>query len=84
MHYYKVAAENIRRLDIGKAAEEMEQLGVIVMTAGRDDVFDKEAVWILASENKLGNQPKDIVWRYNDGAWCAINEINEEVADSYC
>lgn len=84
MHYYKVQAEHVSRLDIGKAAEEMERLGAMVMIAARDEVFDNEAVWIVASEEKLGDQLQDIVWRYNDGAWCNMHEIDEDLADSYC
>jgi hypothetical protein len=85
MHYYKVQAEHISRVKIGMAADDMEdQLNVIVMTAGRDEVFDRNGVWIVASEHKLDNELQDIVWRYIAGAWCAMTEINEEMADSYC
>jgi hypothetical protein len=85
MHYYKVSAEHIRRLDIGRAADDMQtELHVIVMTAGRDEVFDRQGIWIVASEKKLGNQLQDIVWRYNSGHWCAVTELAEELAESYC
>lgn len=85
MNYYKISAEHIGRLDIGKAAEEMERIpGLIVMNAGRDDVFDRHGQWIIASEKDLGDQLQDIVWRYNGGAWCQQTKINEEIADAYC
>lgn len=84
MHYYKIQAERIGQLDISRAAEEMEKLGAMVMSAGRDEVFDRNGVWIVASEEKLGNELQDIVWRYNDGAWCSMHEINEDLADAYC
>lgn len=84
MRYYKIQAEHVGRLEISRAAEEMEKLGAMVMSAGRDEVFDQNGVWIVAAEEKLGNQLQDIVWRYNDGAWCSMNEIDEELADAYC
>lgn len=84
-HYYKVSAEHIGRLNIGKAADDMEnQLGVEIMAAGRDPVFDHYGLWVVFSEEKLGNQLQDIVWRYNNGAWCEQTEIDDETADSYC
>lgn len=84
MRYYKVQAERIGRLDIGRATEEMEQLGAMVMSAGRDEMFDQNGVWIVASEEQLGHELQDIVWRYNGGAWCSMNEIDEDLADAYC
>lgn len=85
MHYYKIQAEHISQLEIGQAANAMEtELHVIVMAAGRDEVFDKNGVWIVASEAELGNQLQDIVWGYNGGAWCEMTEIDEELAEAYC
>lgn len=85
MHYYKIQAERIGRLDIGRAADDMQtELHVIMMAAGRDEMFDHNAVWIVASEEQLGHELQDIVWRYNAGAWCAMTEIDEDFAESYC
>lgn len=85
MKYYKIEAEHIRRLDIGKIAESMEKIpGVIMMSAGDDPIFDKQAVWIVACEEAPGETLRDIVWQYNNGAWCRQVEIDEESADSYC
>jgi hypothetical protein len=85
MYYYKVSAEHVSRIDVGKAADEMEKIpGVMIMTAGMDDLFERNGVWIVASEEMLGNQLQDIVWRYNNGAWCAQSKIDGDTADSYC
>lgn len=85
MRYYKVQAERISRLDIGRAADDMQtELHVIMMAAGRDEMFDQNGVWIVASEEQLGHELQDIVWRYNGGAWCSMNEIDEDLADAYC
>jgi hypothetical protein len=85
MYYYKVSAEHVSRIDVGKAADEMEKIpGVMIMTAGMDDLFERNGLWVVASEEMLGNQLQDIVWRYNGGAWCAQFKIDEEIADSYC
>jgi hypothetical protein len=85
MHYYKVRAEHIGRLDIGRAADHMQtELHVIMMAAGRDPIFDTQAVWIVASEFELGHELQDIVWRYNGGNWCEQTKIDEELAETYC
>jgi len=85
MYYYKIKAEHIGRLNISKAAEEMQQLpGTIIMTAGLDDIFEQCGVWVVATEQKLGNQLQDIVWRWNGGNWCEQIEISEDYADSMC
>jgi hypothetical protein len=85
VHYYKVSAEHVNRLDIGRAADAMEHIpGVLIMAAGRDEVFDRCGVWIVCSEQDLGNQLQDIVWRYNNGAWCEQTKIDFDIAESYC
>lgn len=85
MRYYRVRAEHVRQLAIGLAAEQMEEIpGVILMAAGADGVFDRQAIWVLASELALGNQLQDIVWRYNGGNWCEVAEIDEETAEGFC
>ena len=83
MTFYRINAENIGRLDIGKAAEEMSSAGVDVIAWGRDEIFEGHAVWIVSAAD-LGEQLRDIVWRYNGGAWCQQVEISEEEIEEYC
>jgi hypothetical protein len=85
MHYYRISAEHISRLDIGKAAREMESIpGVIMMACGRDHIFERHGQWVVASESDLGNQLQDIVWRYNGGAWCEQTTMSETEAEELC
>lgn len=85
MHYYKVEAEHVRRIDIGAVADQMQRLqGVEVVARGRDPVFDSNAVWIVVSEHGLGNKLQDIVWEYNSGAWCNQIELSEHEFEDYC
>jgi hypothetical protein len=84
MHFYKIQAEHIRRIDIGLAAEDMEAImGVDMLVAGRDPMFDNFGVWIMSSQTPVGDELCEIVWRYNNDAWCQKTEITEEEAENY-
>lgn len=85
MHYYKVEAEHVRKIDIGIVAEQMQKLqGVEVAASGRDLVFDSNAIWVLFSERRLGTQLQDIVWKFNDGSYCEVIELDFEEFENYC
>ena len=84
MKFYRIDAEHVPQSQLENLCDELESAGHEVMAAGMDPVFDHNIVIAIFAASKLKNEARDIVWKYNNGAWCAQKEISEDEADALC
>lgn len=85
MHWYRIRAEHVSKLDISKITAEMEALdpGIEVIASGPCHIFEGDALWIVQSHEAMGNQLQDVVWRYNNGACCDQSEIEQDQVEDW-
>lgn len=85
MKHYKIEAEHIDRRMLDTIADAVGELPhVEVMAIGMDDTFDRQLSLVVFAERPVKNEIRDIVWLFNNGAWCRQVEISEEAADEMC
>ena len=86
MNYYVVRAEWVPEKHIKTVCDLIEsQFGdVIIMAAGPCDMFDKDALWVLASPDVIHRQVQQIVWEFNNGASVEVSTVDESTAEEYC
>lgn len=81
MALYKLCAENVRKKNemlLGL----MKQFNVRL--AFVDDTFDSFYTVVIEATAEQATQARDLIWEFNSGAYCRLDEITEDQYDGMC
>lgn len=81
MALYKLCAENVRKKNemlLGL----MKQFNVRL--AFVDDTFDSFYTVVIEGTAEQATQARDLIWEFNSGAYCGMDEITEDQYDEMC
>lgn len=80
--YHLIQAEHVRSLSA--LIKALEKRDIFVVASGYDATFDSIAKIVIKGDLALAETVRDLIWdNYNCGAWCNIQEWEEDCSYSY-
>lgn len=77
--FYKLTAEHVN--NFSQYVKALDEHDIEVVIVGRDRVLDTFHIVVLDCDEITAEEARELMWEYNGGAYCGMDEISADELD---